>query len=59
MFFNLQQLLLKEHEFLDEEEEVKDVENPISTKDIVGEVEFNHVHFSYNPEKIINDFTQG
>ena len=45
-------------EFLDEEEEVKDVENPISTKDIVGEVEFNHVHFGYNPEKIIiNDFT--
>ena len=45
-------------EFLDEEEEVKDVENPMSTKDIVGEVEFNHVHFGYNPEKIIiNDFT--
>ena len=45
-------------EFLDEEEEVKDVENPISTKEIIGEVEFNHVHFGYNPEKtIINDFT--
>ena len=27
-------------EFLDEEEEVKDVENPMSTKDIVGEVEY-------------------
>ena len=45
-------------EFLDEEEEVRDVENPISTKEIIGEVEFNHVHFGYNPEKtIINDFT--
>lgn len=44
-------------EFLDEQEEVKDVKNPVSVKDIKGNVEFKNVHFGYNPDKIIiNDF---
>lgn len=45
-------------EFLDEEEEILDVENPVDTSDIAGRVDFEDVHFGYNPEKtIINDFT--
>lgn len=45
-------------EFLDEEEEVSDIENPISTKEIIGSVDFNHINFEYNQGKtIINDFT--
>ncbi len=44
-------------EFLDEEEESKDPISPVSTEDINGEVEFKHVHFGYNEDKIIvNDF---
>lgn len=44
-------------EFLDEEEETKDPISPVSTEDINGEVEFKHVHFGYNEDKIIvNDF---
>jgi len=44
--------------FLAEEEEPKDIENPASTENIVGEVKFEHVHFGYNPENIIiNDFS--
>ena len=44
-------------EFLDEEEETKDPVSPVSTEDINGEVEFKHVHFGYNEDKIIvNDF---
>ena len=45
-------------EFLDEEEEVSDIENSISTKEIIGSVDFNHINFEYNQGKtIINDFT--
>lgn len=45
-------------EFLEEEEEVQFVENPVSLKGIDGEVTFKNVHFGYNPEKtIINDFS--
>lgn len=45
-------------EFLDEEEEVADIENPVSTKEIIGAVDFNHINFEYNQGKtIINDFT--
>ena len=45
-------------EFLDEEEESLDVENPVSTENIEGKVDFKNVHFGYNPERtIINDFT--
>ncbi|MGL5677262.1 MAG: ABC transporter ATP-binding protein [Cellulosilyticaceae bacterium] len=45
-------------EFLGEDEEVQVVENPVATSDIEGYVDFENVHFGYNPEKIIvNDFT--
>ena len=45
-------------EFLDEEEEAKDVLNPVNTDEIIGDVSFEDVHFGYNPERtIINDFT--
>ena len=45
-------------EFLGEEEESLDVENPVSTENIEGKVDFKNVHFGYNPERtIINDFT--
>lgn len=44
--------------FLEEAEEVKDVENPASTSEVEGGVEFKNVHFGYNPESIIiNDFS--
>lgn len=45
-------------EFLDEEEEDIYAENPISIEGIKGKVEFEHVKFGYNPDKIIiNDFS--
>ena len=45
-------------EFLDEEEEPDTSVAGVSADSIVGEVVFDHVHFGYNPEKIIiNDFT--
>jgi len=44
-------------EFLEEEEEIQKVENPVSIEGIKGNVEFDHVHFGYNENKIIiNDF---
>lgn len=44
-------------EFLEEPEEIKEIENPVSIKGIKGNVEFEHVHFGYNEDKIIiNDF---
>lgn len=44
-------------EFL-EEEVVEDVKDPISTEGIEGAVEFEHVRFGYNEDKIIiNDFS--
>ncbi|MDY3000787.1 MAG: ABC transporter ATP-binding protein [Romboutsia timonensis] len=44
-------------EFL-EEEVVEDIKNPISTEGIEGAVEFEHVRFGYNEDKIIiNDFS--
>ncbi len=44
-------------EFLEEKEEIEDIKNPVSTKDIKGNIKFDHVHFGYDPEKtIINDF---
>ena len=44
-------------EFLEEPEEIKTIANPKSTKDIEGNVEFEHVHFGYDEDKIIiNDF---
>lgn len=45
-------------EFLEEDEVVEDVENPISTEGIKGAVEFENVKFGYNEEKIIiKDFS--
>ena len=40
-------------EFLEEEEEIQKVENPVSIEGIKGNVEFDHVHFGYNENKII------
>lgn len=43
--------------FLEEEDEPSDVENPVSTDGLVGNVQFDHVHFGYTDDKIIiNDF---
>ncbi len=44
--------------FLEEPEEVKTEKGNVDTSKLKGNVEFNHVHFGYNPEKtIINDFS--
>jgi ATP-binding cassette, subfamily B, multidrug efflux pump len=44
--------------FLDEAEEVSDTTNPVKLPYVEGCVDFQHVHFGYNPEKvIINDFS--
>ena len=44
-------------EFLDEEEEEQTVADPVPTDNLEGRVEFDHVHFGYNPDHIIiNDF---
>ena len=40
-------------EFLEEAEETKDTENPVSTENIKGNVKFQHVNFGYDPEKMI------
>ncbi|SHJ20433.1 ATP-binding cassette, subfamily B [Clostridium amylolyticum] len=45
-------------EFLEEEEEIKEAENPVTLEEVKGEVVFKNVHFGYNPDKIIiNDFS--
>ena len=47
-------------EFLDEEEEDQKAINhaPVSINELSGNVQFENVHFGYNPEKIIiNDFS--
>ena len=45
-------------EFLDEEEETADPAQPASLAHVKGGVDFDHVHFGYNPDKIIiNDFS--
>ena len=44
-------------EFLEEPEEIKNIENPKSTEHIKGNVQFEHVNFGYDANKvIINDF---
>ena len=44
-------------EFLNEEEEEQIVKNPVSTDNIRGEVEFDHVRFGYKEDQvIIKDF---
>ncbi|MGE7635952.1 ABC transporter ATP-binding protein [Bacillus paramycoides] len=45
-------------EFLEEEEEVPEVENPVKLQKVQGEVTFQDVQFGYNPDKIIiNNFS--
>ena len=44
-------------EFLEEEEEDQVTENPVPIENVKGVVDFEHVHFGYNPDNIIvNDF---
>lgn len=45
-------------EFLDEKEESQTTENAVSPDVVEGSVQFAHVHFGYNPDKvIIHDFS--
>ena len=45
-------------EFLDEEEEIPDVEDPVQLEKVDGHVEFRDVQFGYDPEKtVINGFS--
>ncbi|RBP28759.1 MULTISPECIES: ABC transporter ATP-binding protein [Bacillus] len=45
-------------EFLEEEEEVPEAENPVKLQKVQGEVNFQDVQFGYNPDKIIiNNFS--
>lgn len=45
-------------EFLEEEEEVQTIENPIHLDNISGNIKFDHVSFGYNPgQMIIHDFS--
>ena len=45
-------------EFLEEKEEYQIVEQPADVTKVVGNVEFDHVSFGYNPEQmIIHDFS--
>ncbi|MEJ2562140.1 MAG: ABC transporter ATP-binding protein, partial [Anaerolineales bacterium] len=45
-------------EFLDEEEEIPDVENPVQPDEIEGHVEFQHVRFGYTADEVvIKDFS--
>ena len=44
-------------EFLDEAEEDQGAEEPVKLDQVQGAVEFEHVHFGYNPEQVvIKDF---
>ena len=45
-------------EFLEEEEELVETENPVKLETVQGHVEFKDVHFGYSEDKIIiNDFS--
>ncbi|MGN0474714.1 MAG: ABC transporter ATP-binding protein [Acutalibacteraceae bacterium] len=45
-------------EFLEEDEEVQVLENPVRLEKIEGNIKFDHVSFGYNPEQIIiHDFS--
>jgi ATP-binding cassette subfamily B protein len=45
-------------EFLDEEEEIPDVLDPVIPDEITGQVEFKNVQFGYDPDQlVINDFS--
>lgn len=44
-------------EFLEQEEEVPTVENPVSTENLKGNISFEHVKFGYNEDQmVIHDF---
>ncbi len=40
-------------EFLDEQEEIPETDNPVKVKKVDGRVEFRDVQFGYNPDKIV------
>ena len=43
---------------MEEEEEDQFAEHPVSVEGLKGDVEFKHVHFGYNEDRIIiNDFS--
>lgn len=45
-------------EFLEEEEEIPTIENPVSIDKLKGNISFEHVKFGYKEDKpVINDFT--
>jgi len=45
-------------EFLEEDEEEQFAKNPVNINELDSSVDFENVHFGYNPDKIIvNDFT--
>lgn len=45
-------------EFLEEEEEDQQAEHPVDSRNLKGNVEFDHVQFGYDPEQIIiHDFS--
>ncbi|MGL5329187.1 MAG: ABC transporter ATP-binding protein [Peptostreptococcaceae bacterium] len=45
-------------EFLEEEEDNQFAKNPVSVQGVEGKIDFEHVRFGYNPDKIIiKDFT--
>ena len=45
-------------EFLEEQEESQNEKNPVDVNTLTGDVQFEHVKFGYNPDKIIiNDFS--
>ncbi|MFN2144327.1 MAG: ABC transporter ATP-binding protein, partial [Anaerolineales bacterium] len=45
-------------EFLEEEEEIEEVENPVHLEKVEGRVEFDHVRFGYNEDAVvIKDFS--
>lgn len=47
-------------EFLNEEEEPENAENPVSAENIQGNIQFEHIKFGYDPEKtIIHDWSCG
>lgn len=46
-------------EFLEEDEEIQQIENAVSTEGLHGNISFEHVKFGYTDDKIIiNDFNQ-
>lgn len=45
-------------EFLEEDEEIKETENPVQLEKVDGHVEFDHVRFGYNEDAVvIKDFS--